>query len=246
MLYIVWRHRRWQVADNLIKPRDGRHRREQLPEEVATYVRELIMSGHVRPGAFLRMEPIAEAVGVSNTPVREGLLTLRSEGLVEMVPRKGFVVAPVSQQDVCDVFWVQATFAAELAGRAAKKITPGQIATLEAINERFEKAVAAGDSDGVANLGHYFHREINLAADSRRLTLLLSSVVKHLPNRFYASIEGQVAATRNDHPELIQALRDRDECKAGSIAERHILEGAARVSKMLKERGLGAVQESAP
>jgi DNA-binding GntR family transcriptional regulator len=57
--------------------RDRLTRRQQLPEEVAGYVRELIISGAVRPGEFLRMERIAEAVGVSNTPVREGLLVLR-------------------------------------------------------------------------------------------------------------------------------------------------------------------------
>ena len=74
----------------------SRHKRPQLPAEVATYVRGLIISGTVQPGEFLRMEPIAEAVGVSNTPVREGLLALQSEGFVRLVPRRGFVVAPFS------------------------------------------------------------------------------------------------------------------------------------------------------
>jgi DNA-binding GntR family transcriptional regulator len=55
-------------------------RRKQLPEEVAAYVREQIMAGKLVPGQFLRMEPIAEAVGVSITPVREGLVSLSGEG----------------------------------------------------------------------------------------------------------------------------------------------------------------------
>src|SRR5919199_2290423 len=128
---------------------DGGGRRQALPEEVATYVRELIISGAVRPGEFLRMEPIAEAVGVSNTPVREGLLSLRSEGFVQLVPRRGFVVAPFTQQDVRDLFWAQAQLGSELAARAAKKISPEQISTLEAILAQFERASAAGDKQGV-------------------------------------------------------------------------------------------------
>ena len=92
--------------------------RQQLPEEVAAYVREMIVSGAVRPGDFLRMEPIAEAVGVSNTPVREGLLLLRSEGFVKLVPRRGFMVASFGAQDVRDIFWVQAQLAGELAARS--------------------------------------------------------------------------------------------------------------------------------
>ena len=59
-------------------------RRQQLPEEVAAYVRELIISGDAVPGEFLRMDRVADAVGVSNTPVREGLLVLRSEGFVKL------------------------------------------------------------------------------------------------------------------------------------------------------------------
>jgi DNA-binding GntR family transcriptional regulator len=191
------------------------------------------------------MEPIAEAVGVSNTPVREGLLSLSSEGFVELVPRRGFVVSPVSRQDVRDLFWTQAQLAAELAARAAKKITPMGIEKLEEIEVEVQRAVEAGDQDGVAHFGHRFHREINLAADSRRLSLLLAAVVKHLPNRFYASIEGRVASISDDHPDLIAALRTHNARKARSVTEKHILEGADGVIKMLEERGLWTEHESA-
>jgi DNA-binding GntR family transcriptional regulator len=233
------------MAKDVIRMRDSDTRRQQLPEEVAGYVRELILSGEVRPGEFLRMEPIAEAVGVSNTPVREGLLALSNEGFVQLVPRRGFVVSPVSQQDIRDLFWTQAQLAAELAARAAKKITPAQIARLEEIDAEFQKAAEAGSQGALGDLGHRFHREINLAADSRRLTLLLSTVVRHLPNRFYASIESQVAATHSDHPELIEALRSKNSRSARALTEKHILAGADGVIHMLEERGLWSSQESA-
>jgi DNA-binding GntR family transcriptional regulator len=209
-------------------------------------VRELIMSGQVRPGEFLRMEPIAEAIGVSNTPVREGLLSLRSEGFVELVPRRGFVVAPVSRQDVHDLFWAQAQLAGELGARAAAVITPAQIDDLEAINERLGAAVAAQDRRAVAILGHDFHRQINLAAGSHRLTLLLGSVVRHLPNRFYASLEGRLAAIGNDHPQMIAALRDRDAARVRELTEEHILHGAQGVLAMLEPNGPWSDAEAGP
>src|SRR6266700_6006766 len=112
-------------------------RRRQLPEQVAGYVRELIISGAVRPGEFLRVERIAEEVGVSNTPVREGLLVLRSEGFVQFVPRRGFVVAPFTRDDVRDLFWAQAQLARELAARAARKITSEQVARLDENLQQF-------------------------------------------------------------------------------------------------------------
>ncbi|WP_436692052.1 GntR family transcriptional regulator [Geodermatophilus sp. CPCC 205506] len=213
-------------------------KRQQLPEEVASYVRELIISGEVQPGEFLRIEPIAEAVGVSNTPVREGLLSLRSQGFVQLAPRRGFVVAPFSQQDVRDLFWAQSQLAGELAARAARKITPESIKRLEELTERYTGAVDSRDEQGVADLGHHFHREINLAADSHRLALLLGSVVRHLPNRFYANIEGHVGETQDDHPLLVQAMRDGDSRKARSLMEKHIQKGGDRLIETLSSRGI--------
>ena len=218
---------------------DGRGaKRLQLPEEVAAYVREMIISGAVRPGDFLRMEPIAEAVGVSNTPVREGLLALKSEGFVRLVPRRGFVVAPFTEQDIRDLFWAQAQLGGELAARAAKKVTPAQIARMEALVAQGDQAIESGDKERFADLGHSFHREVNLAADSYRLALLLGSVVKQLPNRFYATIEGHATATRDEHPALLEALRKHDARKARSLMSDHIQKSADRLIHTLQGRGL--------
>jgi DNA-binding GntR family transcriptional regulator len=226
------------MTHGVIAIRDRLTQRQQLPEEVAGYVRELIVTGAVRQGEFLRMERIAEAVGVSNTPVREGLLILRSEGLVELVPRRGFVVSPFSQQDVRDLFWTQAQVARELAARAARKITPEQLAELEVILAQYEAALATGDENQIGDLGHFFHRRINLAADSHRLALLLSSVVRQLPNRFYAAIETQVSTDGDDHELLMDALRRRDARKAKSLMERHIVARGEYLIEILEQRGL--------
>jgi DNA-binding GntR family transcriptional regulator len=213
--------------------------RQQLPEEVASYVREMIISGEIRPGEFLRMEPIAAAVGVSNTPVREGLLILRSEGFVKLVPRRGFMVASFTAQDVRDIFWVQAQLAGELAARAAKRITPQQIESLEGIVAEYDRAVAAEDEEWLTHLGHAFHREVNLAADSYRLALLLGSVVRQLPSRFYTTIEGMVANSHDVHPKILEALRRHQVRKARTLMEQHILERADHLARMLEERDFG-------
>ncbi|BDH55791.1 GntR family transcriptional regulator [Tsukamurella sp. PLM1] len=219
-------------------PVRGRTKRRQLPEEVAGYVREQIMSGNMRPGEFLRMEPIAEAIGVSITPVREGLLTLRSEGFVTLVPRRGFQVAEFTRQDVRDLFWAQGQLAGELAARAAKAATPELLDRLAQINERTMAAAAAGDTQAVGDLGHAFHREINLAADSDRLARLLAGVVKHLPNQFYASLEAHVEATRLQHIEILDALKARDSRKVRKLMEAHLVDSADHVIALLEQAGL--------
>lgn len=227
-------------------PRQRTPKRRQLPEEVASYVRELIVSGAVKQGDFLRMERIAEAVGVSNTPVREGLLLLSSEGFVELVPRRGFVVATFSPQDVRDLFWAQAAIGGQLAARAAERITPEALARLDAINEKYAQSALRDDEEAMTELGHLFHREIHLAAGSPRLALLLGSVVKQLPNRFYAAIEGHLLDGLEKHPLITEALRVGDAESARSLTEQHMGGAADRLIDMLAERGRWSDQPATP
>ncbi|MEV6895591.1 GntR family transcriptional regulator [Kribbella sp. NPDC051137] len=219
--------------------------KQGLPDEVAAYVREQILSGEFRPGMFLRLEPIAEAVGVSNTPVREGLLTLRSEGFVELVPRRGFMVASFSPEDVRDIFWAQSKIAGELAARAAKQISPEQIAKLEELTAEFKRAVKARDKDRIADLGSEFHAVINRAAGSRRLALILQTVVSQLPSSFYATIDGQVAATHSEHPQIVEAMKKRSVRTARALMEAHILGSADHLIETLNGRGLWDTEQSA-
>jgi DNA-binding GntR family transcriptional regulator len=217
-------------------PRAPKH--QQLPEEVAAYVRELIMSGDVRPGEFLRMDRIAEAIGVSNTPVREGLLALSSQGFVRQIPRRGFVVESFTREDIRDLFWAQSILAGKLAGRAAKRIGPDQLARLDRMMEEYDVAVSRGDMEALDVLGHAFHREINLAADSVRLAMLLGSVVRTLPQHFYSTIDGWVGASHTEHPEIVDALRKKNSSLARRLMERHVAEGADRLIALLEKRGL--------
>src|SRR5436309_1065177 len=104
---------------------------------------------------------MAEAVGVSPTPVREGLLSLKSEGLVNLLPRRGFVVAPITPQDIKDSYWAQAQLAGELAARAAEKITDEQLKHLAENVKEYAGAVASGDWESIPEIGLEFHREVN-------------------------------------------------------------------------------------
>ena len=211
-------------------------RAAQLPEQVAEYVREMILSGEVKPGDFLRIERIAEAVGVSPTPVREGLLALKSEGLVNLLPRRGFIVAPITKQDITDLYWVQAVLSGELAARAASNISDVQLKALDENVKSYKDAVAAEQWDLVPDLGMEFHREIHRAAQSNRLVLLLESVMANLPNRSYAA--GHPRYTNKEHPTLLKALKRRDPEQARDLMITHMTGQGERLIDILRERGL--------
>ncbi|MFD9669645.1 GntR family transcriptional regulator [Rhodococcus sp. NPDC059968] len=217
---------------------------QQLPDEVASYVRQMILAGKVRPGEFVRIERIAEAVGVSTTPVREGLLKLCGEGFVKTVPRRGYVVAPFTKQDVRDLFWAHALLAGELASRAAENITHTDLDELATILRDHQKAIAHGDADDVAALGHAFHRRVNAAAGSPRLVRLLDSVTANLPNLYDARPEPHLSTTQEAR--LLAALRKRAATLAKTLMETHILDGADHMIAELDRRGLWNDVSEAP
>ncbi|MFT3977777.1 MAG: GntR family transcriptional regulator [Sphingomonas bacterium] len=209
----------------------------QLSERVAMHLREEIMLGKFRQGEFLRIEAIANALGYSMTPVREGLLLLQSEALVRLIPRRGFVVNRFSRNDLLDLFWAQATIGQELASRAATRMPDEEIERLTAMQTDYEEAIESGDEALTGRLGHQFHRAINLAAESPRLTALLGTLTRQLPNRFYASIENQLKVASQIHPIILDAIRLRNPQAAGSLMFSHIMDGGNHLVQMLDRRG---------
>lgn len=135
-----------------MQPRSRRRplRRAQLSDEVAGHLRAAIMSGTLRPGTFIRLDETAAELGVSVTPVREALLKLRGEGMVQLEPHRGHVVLPLTRQDIEDIFWLQATIAKELAAAATDHITDTEIDELDRINDALAAAVGSGDAETIA------------------------------------------------------------------------------------------------
>ncbi|WP_231332212.1 GntR family transcriptional regulator [Actinomadura graeca] len=212
-------------------------RRRQLGDEVAAYVRELIMSGQVGHGEFLRMERIAEDLGISVTPVREALLSLRGEGFVTLEPRRGFMPAPLTRQDVQDLFEAQAYFAGELAARAAGRITEAELDALEETQARLEKASRSLDAEEIELANHRFHRSINLCAGSPKTAWLLQLVVRYAPRRFYSSIHGWTQASVDDHRIVLAALRARDAGAARQAMRAHIRHAGTLLVVHLEAQG---------
>lgn len=149
-----------------VQPR-GLTNKAQLSDDVAAYVRDLIMSGQIRQGEYIRLEPLADQLGISATPVREGLLALRGEGFVQLAPRRGFIVSPLSRKDVRDLFMIQASVAGELAARAAVDIDGAQVKHVFALQATLESAALAGDPEDIEVANFEFHRAINRIADSQ-------------------------------------------------------------------------------
>ncbi|UFS58751.1 GntR family transcriptional regulator [Subtercola endophyticus] len=197
--------------------------RSQLSDDASAYVRNLIMSGRLLPGDSVRPETIGEALGISTTPARESLQALRVEGFLYLYPRRGFIVAPLTGQDIRDLFTAHALIAGELAARATDRATPDQIAELEALHHELLAAARRRDLVVLEEKNHAFHRQINKIADARKISWVLGLIGRYVPHLFYSQIEGWPATTTKDHSEILGAITSGNRESARAAMADHIV-----------------------
>ena len=196
------------------------------------------MSGTLRPGTFIRLDETAAELGVSITPVREALLKLRGEGMVQLEPHRGHVVLPFTRQDIEDIFWLQSTIARELAMTAADRITEIEIAELERINDLLGAAVDKGDAEAVTVWEFSFHRVFNQASGRIKLAWFLLNAARYMPAQLYAADPQWGESAVYNHRELIAALRRRD---TAAVVEKTIwqfTDAARRLIETLDRNGI--------
>lgn len=212
--------------------------RPQLSEEVADHVRTRIMSGEVRPGDFIRLDETAAALGVSVTPVREALLTLRGEGLVDLVPRRGYLVSPMSRQDVEDIFWLQAELSKRIVDRAVTRFDAAALERHGRLVDDFEAAASAGDTDGVVHAQYAIHRSINRASESDKLARFLSNAARYMPYRLYAEDPAWRSTALEDNRRMLVALRKGDLATAHAVIDSEFSNGARMLIAHLEKAGV--------
>lgn len=212
--------------------------RPQLAEDVARFVRRRIFDGVYPAGKYIRLEQLADELGISVTPVREALFGLRAEGLLNLLPRRGFVVLPITKRDIADVSDVQAHIGGELASRAAECITDDELHELGLIQDQLEVAYADNDHEAAVRLNHAFHRGVNVAAGSPKLAQLMGQITRFALESVYPTVEGWPAHSMRDHRVVLDALKDRDGDAARAAMSEHLCAAAGPLIDHLTRRGV--------
>ena len=196
------------------------------------------MRGEIRPGEFIRLDETAAALGVSVTPVREALLTLRGEGLVDLVPRRGYLVSPMSRQDIEDIFWLQTDLSKRIVDRAITRYDAATLDLHARLIDDFENASAAGDANGVVHAQYAIHRTLNRTSRSDKLSRFLSNAARYMPYRLYAEDPEWRARALVDHHRMLEALRAGDLATAHDVVEAEFADGARLLIEHLERAGV--------
>ncbi len=201
-------------------------------ERAYTWVREAILKGRQLAGSRLMEQDLAEAVGVSRTPIREALRRLHAEGLVHLEPNHGAIVASFESHDAEEIFEVRALLEPLGAKRAATRVTEPQVAQLRLLAEQQLKESLNRRGAYLTRIGELndrFHRLIQQASNSQRLTKALFGIIDAplILRTFSEYTEDELCRSANQHLELVQALETRDPDWAHSIMQAHIMTGRA-------------------
>lgn len=189
-------------------------------------IRALILSGELSPGEQLSEEALAEICGVSRTPVREALRRLETELLVRKTDSQRSFVADWSLGDVADAFELRAMMEGYAARRAAERMDQETLLSLKEANSKLYDAVHQSPPDVAVFLEHNktFHEIILKAADSQRLTTLLSALIEQPVVWRTAQHYGEEAFARShsEHDDLLTAFARKDGAWAEAIMASHI------------------------
>jgi DNA-binding GntR family transcriptional regulator len=186
---------------------------------VVALIRELIITGELAAGEQLRQRDLAQRFGVSQTPVREAMRRLESEGLLVCDTHRGFTVRMPDDGPVEENFQIRAALESLGAALAAAKIDASGLARLTALNERMRSL--AEDDSSYTDLNREFHFTVYEYAHSPLLLSLMRLMWASLPGG--PKVARTHAESARQHDEILAALRAGDSDAAAQRTREHIM-----------------------
>lgn len=205
-------------------------------ERAARELRNRILTGALAPGTRLDLDAITAEFATSRTPVREALLELSYEGLVQVAPRSGVTVIGIRPEDVLDSFTILGVLTGQAAAWAAERLTPEDVKHLRALVAEVE---SLRGSDGIGDANWHFHQEIHRAAHSPQLLIQIRHAARVVPTNFLTVFPEHEHHSLEDHRKLVAALADGDAEASRAIAEQHVLDAGRSLADWLGQAGSG-------
>ncbi|GAB3825688.1 FCD domain-containing protein [Kribbella italica] len=198
-----------------------------LREQVLSELRRRIVDGDYAQGERLTENRLADDFGVSRNPVREALRVVESEGFVEILPRRGAVVATLDETAIRDLFAVRKQLETLAAGLAAERATEEDVARLRALLAEANAATDAEDFARVAELNSELHVAVIDISGNRWLASLSSAMYHHVHWVFRVGAAQRAPHSWEEHIRLVDAIAAGDADAAVAAASAHIDAAAA-------------------
>lgn len=204
---------------------------ERVTDQVYQLLRTKILNQEFAPGQKLSAEELASRLGVSRTPVHDAFVLLATEGLVEIIPRRGTFVTDLTVDDIAETMDVRRALELLACETAVQNVTDADLRKLRALLAEMKAAVDATASPAEVALAHneknlQFHEEFVRLSGNRRLIETYRSLNAHLKiARTRAKAKNwkeRLPREQREHDEIVRALEARDVEALKAAVDHHL------------------------
>jgi len=201
-----------------------RHKREYTREYVIRVLRHNIINLNLKPGQLVSENEIAEALGVSRTPVREAFLELSKASLVKIYPQKGTCISPIDMDIVEEIRFMRCAVEKAVAKLCCDVFTESDIAYLEENVRLQEECIAASkDYKHLLSLDNSFHEYMFKACNKKMTFDIIKSTMAQFDRvRILNFVEMDMQISVKEHKQIFEAIKNRDKEMAEKLMEKHL------------------------
>lgn len=204
----------------------GTYTRISAKDYVLRQIQEWIIDGTFQPGEKLNDGQLAEALGVSRTPVREALKTLQGQGFIEMLPGKETRVTKIKDEDIFKIFAPLGALQSLAAEIATPLINQDTIVFLRNINAKIAQAIKKENFFDALKLDEQFHQKIIELTDNQYISSMNSILQAHGRRLYFLKSVVLAHTCTKDHEEIIRAFERQDKEAAARIMKQNWLQAA--------------------
>lgn len=200
--------------------------RHSVRDQVLAALRSALVTGELEPGVVYSAPALAERFGVSATPVREAMQLLASEGAVEAMPNRGFLVTERSTRECAELAEVRALIEVPVMLRLARTVPADHWEPLRPYAEATVAAAALGDRAGYAEADRAFHRAVLELSGNRQIVAVADELHRRaqwpVTARRTGAVRAELIADATEHARLLDALLTGDLRTAESLVRKHV------------------------
>jgi DNA-binding GntR family transcriptional regulator len=215
--------------------------RNSLTERAYTEIRRRILENELSAGTQVLEQELAEMLEMSRTPVREAMVRLADEGMVEVRPRHGMRVLPISADDMREIYDVLTALESMAAERvAARGVSPEELRALRQAVVDMDAALAADDLRTWAAADERFHLLLVEYCDNERLRALVSGYwdQSHRVRLVTLGLRPKPVDSNKDHAAVVDAIARGDAVVARRLHRQHRVRSGETLVNLLKTHGL--------
>lgn len=212
-----------------------------LAERAYREIHRRITSNELPAGAVFLEQDLTSLLGMSRTPVREAMIRLAKEGMVELRPRHGMRVLPLSEQDMREIYQILTALESEAAEEIARDGLPAQVLdAMRATITEMDRALDADDLTAWADADDKFHRLLIESCPNRRLRELVPQLMaqSRRARLLTLKLRPKPVSSNRDHLALVDAIERRDAEAARRIHREHRVRHGEMLVRLLQDYGL--------